>query len=173
VKPLNLPLLLTKIGVAVGAVGLDAFGKLSPQGAALAVSLIVALGGTHIAQLLQAPPLPAGLVGSLGDAAAALVRSIERNTLRSLPSIPIVDKPPPATPVAVFLLFMLASSRALACTPAHTPQEDADVALYRVEQDGCVTEAGTREAIDACRAASRARFCTHYPSALNCDAGAP
>lgn len=45
-------------------------------------------------------------------------------------------------------------------TPLPTPD---DVESFRQEQSACLANGDTREAVDACRGASKARMCARFP----------
>lgn len=77
VPNLNYGLLAGKVAVFLGAVGLDLAGHMSPQIAMLASTMLVALGGAHIAQLIgaQAKTAPAQTAADLLQSALDALRS--------------------------------------------------------------------------------------------------
>lgn len=77
VPNLNYGLLAGKAAVFLGAVGLDLAGHMSPQIAMLASTMLVALGGTHVAQLIgaQAKSAPAQSAAELLQTALDALRS--------------------------------------------------------------------------------------------------
>ena len=54
---------------------------------------------------------------------------------------------------------------------AATVPQAAELSRYQDEQVECVVMMGTREEIDACRDASRAKWCAKYPQSANCARG--
>jgi hypothetical protein len=58
----------------------------------------------------------------------------------------------------------------LACG-ASTGPTAVDATAYAAEQQACVDDAKDRAGADACRKASRDRFCARFPGDANCTKG--
>jgi hypothetical protein len=56
----------------------------------------------------------------------------------------------------------------ISCTPTPGVPTTVDTSLYSGEQLDCVDRADSAPQADACRAASRARFCVRFPQEPNC-----
>lgn len=73
----------------------------------------------------------------------------------------------------LLVLFFVAGAAGLCCWKGGGGvASPAEVEAYRREQVDCSQDgkATTRAEVDACRAASRARFCGQYPESANCHA---
>lgn len=174
-KPLiriHWPLALLKVLIVLGAVGLDLAGRLSPQSAPIILTLVAALGLTHVAALLKNPPVSAETIGKLGDLVVQMMNTIgaflpPAPASSSRTSTPASSSTSPASAIVVPPLALVALGLgSLSC--AATGPTQADVAAYARAQFQCDVDYSTRPTIDACRAAYRAAFCERFPGQVVC-----
>lgn len=70
--------------------------------------------------------------------------------------------------VAGFGVGAFVAAIQIRCTPVAGVPTTVDTSLYAGEQLDCVDRADSAPEADACRAASRARFCVRFPQEPNC-----
>jgi len=191
-KSLNITLLVLKLVVGGGAVLLDLAGKLTPHGSEVVITLLGALGITHVAALLRPAASSHDLVSKVSDVLTAVLAEVRADRLTyqpnpaaspASPEIPIVEvppvvvarrpvppapvAPPPIGPLTAFAFAALGACGATA-TGGATP---LDVASYNADILACSDHNSTRETIDACRAERKSRFCGRFPDSLKCSDG--
>jgi hypothetical protein len=70
--------------------------------------------------------------------------------------------------VSMACAWVAVSAALWACYKATGMPTTVDTSLYGGEQLDCVDRADSAPEADACRAASRARFCVRFPQEPNC-----
>lgn len=181
---------LSKVGIALLVIGLDVAGKMTPQGNLVAITLIGALGLTHVAAVLRAAPAASPISHELIDKIGSLIVQIIASAsgepqsgtakVRSMsirPAAPPTSPPPvplvPLTALAALASIVMWGALAVACWPTPGVPTVADVDRYTSEQIACSDQYGERAEINGCRGRGRAAWCARFPTAGNCtrDAG--